>query len=132
MAETLETDSSSNELVEVPKLTNFQGGKMTADGLMCEDGTFIERAKKEPRPGLTEEDEITISRWVKDYKRDHPNLDEGLINMFCTWAYRHPKECEEYVKKQKDKMKNMTKEERLEMINRNPFEDLEKEFERLN
>ena len=126
--ETLEINSSE----DVPKLTNFQGGKMTADGLMCENGEFIPRAKREPRPGLTEEDEIIISRWVNDYKRDHDHVDVGLINMFCTWAYRHPEACEAHVKEQKDKMMNMTKEERIEMMKRNPFEDLEKEYERLN
>ena len=82
MEETLEINSNE----DVPQLTNFQDGKMTADGLLCEDGTLIPRAKKEPRPGLTEEDEITISRWVADYKRDHEHMDVGLINMFCTWA----------------------------------------------
>ena len=126
--ETLEINSSE----DVPKLTHFQDGKMTADGLMCEDGTFIPRAKQEARPGLTDDDEIIINKWVPDYKRDHENIEVGLINMFCTWAYRHPKECEEYVKNQKEKMKNMTPEERIEMVKRNPFEDLEKEFERLN
>ena len=126
--ETLEINSSE----DVPKLTNFQGGKMTADGLMCENGEFIPRAKREPRPGLTEEDEIIISRWVNDYKRDHDHVDVGLINMFCTWAYRHPEACEAHGKEQKDKMMNMTKEERIEMMKRNPFEDLEEEYERLN
>ena len=130
------TDASlaltNTDELEVPELTHFQDGKMTADGLVCEDGTFIERAKPEPRPGLTEEDEITISRWVEDYKRDHDHIDVGLIKMFCTWAYRHPEACEKYVNDQKEKMKNMTKEERIEMSKRNPFEDLEKEFERVN
>ena len=114
------------------ELTKFQGGKMTAEGLVCEDGTLIERAKNEPRPGLTEEDEITISKWVSDYKRDHEHMDVGLINMFCTWAFRHPKECEQHVKDQKDKILNMTDDERVEMIKRNPFEDLEEQYERLN
>ena len=127
MEETLEINSSD----DVPQLTNFQDGKMTADGLVCEDGTLIPRAKREPRPGLTEEDEVTISRWVADYKRDHEHMDVGLINMFCTWAFRHPEACEEHVKEQKDKMINMTPEERIEMIKRNPFEDLEKEYEKI-
>jgi len=128
MEETLEINSSE----DVQQLTNFQDGKMTADGLLlCEDGTLIPRAKKEPRPGLTEEDEITISRWVADYKRDHEHMDIGLINMFCTWAYRHPDACKEHVQEQKDKMLNMSQAERIEMIKRNPFEDLEKEYEKI-
>jgi len=116
---------------EKPKLTSFQGGAMTAEGLVCEDGTFIPRAKNEPRPNLTEEDEITISKWVNDYHRDYPHVDVGLVNMFCTWAYRHPEACEEHVKSQKDKIMNMTQEERKEMLKRNAFEDLEEQYERL-
>ena len=125
-----------NKIVEInssekPKLTAFQGGRMTNEGLVCEDGTLIERAKNEPRPGLTEEDEVTISKWVNDYNRDYPNVDIGLVNMFCTWSYRHPDACEEYVKSQKDKIMNMTQDERREMLKRNAFEDLEKHYERL-
>jgi len=115
----------------VPKPTNMQGGVMTAEGLICEDGTFIPRAKNEPRDGLTEEDEIIISRWVNDYHRDHPHMDAGIIKMFCTWAYRHPEACEEHVKAQKDKILNMSEEERIEMMKRNPFEDLEEQYERM-
>ncbi len=113
-------------------LTNFQDGKMTQDGLICEDGTFIPRAKKEPRIGLSKEDEIIISKWTEEYKRDHQHMDVGLIHMFCTWAYRHPEACEQHVKEEKDKILNMTDEERIEMIKRNPFEDLEKDYERIN
>jgi hypothetical protein len=51
--------------------------------------------------------------------------------MFCTWAYRHPEACEEHVKSQKDKIMNMTQEERKEMLKRNAFEDLEEQYERL-
>jgi len=116
---------------EKPEPTSFQGGKLTAEGLVCEDGTLIERAKNEPRPGLTEEDEITISKWVNDYHKDYPHVDVGLVNMFCTWAYRHPEACEEHVKSQKDKIMNMTQEERKEMLKRNAFSDLEEEYERL-
>ena len=117
---------------EEPEQTIFQDGKITKDGLICEDGTFIPRFKKEPRPGLTEEDEVVISRWTNDYKRNHDHMDIGLIHMFCTWAYRHPEACEAHVKEQKDKILNMTDEERIEMIKRNPFEDLEKDYERVN
>jgi len=116
---------------EKPEPTSFQGGKLTAEGLVCEDGTLIERAKNEPRPGLTEEDEITISKWVNDYHKDYPHVDVGLVNMFCTWAYRHPDACEEHVKSQKDKIMNMTQEERKEMLKRNAFSDLEEQYERL-
>jgi hypothetical protein len=127
-----DTLAIKSEPEETPEPTIFQGGKMTADGLVCEDGTLIPRAKKEPRKGLTEKDEITISRWTEDYHRDYPNVDIGLAHMFCTWAYRHPEECEEHVKQQKDKILNMTDEERIEMVKHNPFEDLEKEYERVN
>lgn len=116
---------------EKPKLTAFQGGAMTAEGLVCEDGTFIPRAKNEPRPGLSNEDEIIISKWVNDYHKDYPHVDVGLVNMFCTWAYRHGDACEEHVKSQKDKIMNMTKEERKEMLKRNAFSDLEEKYERL-
>ena len=92
---------------------------------------MIERAKNEPRPGLTEEDEITISKWVNDYHKDYPHVEVGLVNMFCTWAYRHPEACEEHVKSQKDKIMNMTQEERKEMLKRNAFSDLEEQYERL-
>ena len=116
---------------EEPEPTIFQGGVMTSQGLVCEDGSVIPRATKpEPRKGLTEEDEITISKWVNDYHRDYPHVDVGLVNMFCTWAYRHPEACEEHVKEQKDKILNMTNEERIEMVKRNGFEDLEKDYDR--
>jgi len=36
------------------------------------------------------------------------------------------------VKQQKDKILNMTDEERIELVKHNPFEDLEKEYERVN
>ena len=39
---------AENELVEYDedqKLTAFQKGKMTDEGLLCEDGTFIPRYK---------------------------------------------------------------------------------------
>ncbi len=124
------TDLAKNE-EENRELTTFQKGNMTAEGLFCEDGSFIPRAKKEPRPNLTEEDEIIISRWTNDYAKDYPNVDIGLVHMFCTWAFRHPVECEQYVKDQKNKLLNMTAEQRVEFSKRNPFEDLEKEFERM-
>jgi len=125
-----------NSIVEInssekPKLTAFQGGRMTAEGLVCENGDFIPRAKNEPRPNLTEEDEIIISKWVNDYHKDYPNVDIGLVNMFCSWAFRHPEACEQHVKEQKDKIINMTQDERREMLKRNPFSELEEEYERL-
>ena len=126
---------AENELVEYDedqKLTAFQKGKMTDEGLLCEDGTFIPRYKKEPRKGLTEEDEITITRWASDYHRDHPNIDFGLSHMICSWAYRHPEGCKEYIEKHKNKLVNMTDEERKDYLNNNPFEDLEQEYERVN
>ena len=125
-----------NSIVEInssekPKFTAFQGGRMTAEGLVCENGDFIPRAKNEPRPNLTEEDEIIISKWVNDYHKDYPNVDIGLVNMFCSWAFRHPEACEQHVKEQKDKIINMTQDERREMLKRNPFSELEEEYERL-
>ena len=116
---------------EDTELTKFQDGKITAEGMFCEDGSFIPRAKKEARPGLTEEDEIIISKWTNDYVRDYPNVDVGLAHMFCSWGYRHPIECEQYCKDQKNKLLNMTKEQRVEYSKRNPFEDVEKEFEKM-
>jgi hypothetical protein len=129
MAETSIIEINSSEK---PELSTMQGGVMTSEGLLCEDGSFIPRATKpEPRKGLTEEDEITISKWVNDYHRDYPHVDVGLVNMFCTWAFRHPEACEEHVREQKDKILNMTNEERIEMVKRNGFEDLEKDYERM-
>ena len=114
-----------------PKLTEFQNGKLTDDGLVCEDGTLIPRYKKEPRKGLSDEDESIINRWSADYHRDHPNIDYGLSHMICSWGYRHPDQCKEYVNKHKNKLINMTDQQRKEYVELNPFEDLEKEFERL-
>tara|TARA_R100000541_G_scaffold51084_1_gene58412 strand:- start:66 stop:461 length:396 start_codon:yes stop_codon:yes gene_type:complete len=121
---------TDDEIINEP--TIFQGGVMTSEGLVCADGSVIPRVSKpEPRKGLTEEDEIIISKWVNDYHRDYPNVDVGLVNMFCSWAYRHPEACEEHVKEQKDKIMNMTSEQRIEMVKRNGFEELEKDYERM-
>jgi len=111
-------------------VTKPQKGELTDAGLMCEDGTFIERAKRPKRKGLSDDDEEIIAGWTSDYVKRHPNVEIGLADMICTWAYREPEACAEYVRTNKEKQKNMTPQMRLEELKRDKFPHMT-EYERV-
>jgi len=125
-------DISNNQLklLDDREPAVIQKGDLTEAGLMCEDGTFIERYKRENRPGLSDEDEEKIASQVKAYKVMHPHMELGVIDMIMMWNHRNPEGCEKYVKEQRDKKKNITKEELFEEMNRNKFPEMD-EYERI-
>ncbi len=125
-------DSSNNQLqmLEDREPAVIQKGDLSEAGLMCEDGTFIERYKRENRPGLSDEDEDKIASQVKAFKVMHPHMEIGVIDMIRMWNHRDPEGCEKYVKEQRDKKKNITKEELFEEMNRNKFPEMH-EYERV-
>jgi len=117
--------SDEDNVVETP-----QKGELTNAGLICADGSFIPRYKREPRKGLTDADEEVIAGWASDYVRRHPNVEIGLADMICLWAFKQPEECEEYVRANKEKQKNMTVQQRLEELKRDKFPHMH-EYERV-
>lgn len=125
-------DISNNQLqlLDDREPAVIQKGDLTEAGLMCEDGTFIERYKRENRPGLSDEDEEKIASQVKAYKLMHPHMEIGVIDMIMMWNHRDAEGCEKYVKDQRDKKKNITKEELIEEMNRNKFPEMD-EYERV-
>jgi len=122
----LEQNKSDEEIV-VPKP---QKGELNEAGLMCESGVFIPRYKREPRKGLTDEDEEVIAGWASDYVMKHPNVEIGLADMIMCWAYKQPDDCAEYVRANKEKQKNMTVQQRLEELKRDKFPHMH-EYERV-
>ncbi len=81
-------------------------GQMTEDGWVDADGTLTPRHKKEPRMGMTEIDEYHIDIWVKQMRRDFPEVDPALCDLIASHCYLHPEEAEEFVK---EKLANPTK-----------------------
>ena len=81
-------------------------GQMTEDGWVDADGTLTPRHKKEPRMGMTQFDEYEIERWVKQMRRDFPEVDPALCDLIASHCYLHPEEAEEFVK---EKLLNPTK-----------------------
>ena len=86
-------------------------GQMTADGWIDADGTLTPRHKKKPRMGMTEIDEYEIDRWVKQMRRDFPEVDAALCDLIASHCYLHPETAEQFVK---DKLANPTKKDHNE------------------
>jgi len=86
-------------------------GQMTADGWVDTDGTLTPRHKKKPRMGMTEIDEYEIDRWVKQMRRDFPEVDAALCDLIASHCYLHPETAEQFVK---DKLANPTKKDHNE------------------
>lgn len=79
---------------------------MTQEGWVDADGTLTPRHKKEPRMGMTEEDEYHIDIWVKQMRRDFPEVDAALCDLVASHCYLHPETAEAFVK---EKLANPTK-----------------------
>ena len=96
-------EKNENENV---KLVNLKEG-MTASGLwyVTDEGEqgFVPRAKKDDNFNLTEEQHVLKEKWIKEIKRDYPNVDESTIDFICSFYLKDPKEYEELVKKNKNK-----------------------------
>lgn len=80
---------------------------LTAKGLyyIDENGEqgLVPRAKKEDNFNLTDDQIVLKEKWIKEIKRDYPNLDESTIDFICCFYLKDPKEYEELVNKNKDK-----------------------------
>lgn len=80
---------------------------LTAQGLYYEtekqEQGFIPRAKKEDNFNLSFEDNILREKWIKEIKRDFPDVDESTIAFMVGFYLKDPKEYEQIVKDNKDK-----------------------------
>jgi len=85
---------------------HHKDGEMTEEGWIDADGTLTPRHKKEPRMGMTQIDEYEIERWVKQMRRDFPEVDPALCDLVASHCYLHPETAEQFVK---DKLENPTK-----------------------
>ena len=117
-------DLSANEIIQVEsslgvteqelatktpeqiKEDHHKEGYMSAEGWVDADGTLTPRHKQKPRMGMTEFDEYEISRWVKQMRRDFPEVDAALCDLVASHCYLHPETAEEFVK---EKLLNPTK-----------------------
>ncbi len=88
------------------KEDHHKEGHMAEEGWVDADGTLTPRHKKEPRMGMTEMDEYEIERWVKQMRRDFPEVDPALCDLVASHCYLHPETAEEFVK---EKLANPTK-----------------------
>jgi hypothetical protein len=88
------------------KEDHHKEGYMSEEGWVDADGTLTPRHKQKPRMGMTEFDEYEISRWVKQMRRDFPEVDAALCDLVASHCYLHPETAEEFVK---EKLLNPTK-----------------------
>ena len=122
-----ETDSSNNEIDPTYE------GRMTDKGLFINDEnkTFIPRAKNEPRPNLTEEDETKIEIVTKALARDFPDTDYAILEMIATWHYENPESFEKHVEEMKKRDNRPPEEISDELFSKKEFGDLEDKYERV-
>ena len=85
---------------DLAKLTQEQiveqfhkNGQINDDGWVNEDGELTPRFKQEARMGMTMEDEYQIDMWVKQMRRDFPNVDAALCDLVATHCYMHGDDC---------------------------------------
>ena len=77
-------------------------GTISNEGWRTEDGELIPRFKKEPRMGMSVEDEYTVEQWVKQMKRDFPEVDPAICDLIATHCYLHPDKAKDFVKERTD------------------------------
>ena len=99
----LEVDNVDKD--EIAKLTQEQiveqfhkKGHITEDGWVNEEGELTPRFKQKARMGMTMEDEYHIDMWVKQMRRDFPNVDAALCDLVATHCYLHGEEAQKFVK----------------------------------
>ena len=99
----LEVDNVDKD--ELSKLTQEQiveqfhkKGEIGEDGWVNEEGELTPRFKQKARMGMTMEDEYQIDMWVKQMRRDFPNVDAALCDLVATHCYLHPEEAQGFVK----------------------------------
>lgn len=124
---TEETDLSNN-IVE----PTYEG-RVTDKGLYINDEnkTFIPRAKNEPRPNLTEEDELQIEMVTKALARDFPDSDYAVLEMIATWHYENPEGFEAKVEEMKKRDNRPPEEISDELFSKKEFGGLEDIYERV-
>ena len=130
----VDVDMSGNE---IDKMTQeeiiehcHRNGTITEAGWKNEDGEMIPRFKKEARMGMSMEDEFMIEQWVKQMRRDFPEVDAGLCDLVATHCFLHPEEAQDFVK---EKTKNL--ENKKPKDHENYFKSIEvehPELERVN
>jgi len=127
-------DVSNNnlELVDVSPTPTYEG-RMTQQGLYIndEDKTFIPRAKKEARHGLTEEDENAIQHVVNALKIDFPNSDPAVLEMIATWNHENPEGFEKKVAEMKERDNRPPEEVAKDLFSKNEFGEIEDNYERV-
>jgi len=99
-------DELKDKTPEQIEQDHHKEGHMSEDGWVDADGTVTPRHKAEPRMGMTEFDEYEIARWVKQMRRDFPEVDAALCDLVASHCYLHPETAEEFVK---EKLANPTR-----------------------
>ncbi len=122
-----ETDPSNNIIEPTYE------GRMTDKGLYINDDkkTFIPRAKTEPRPNLTEEDELQIEVITKALARDFPDSDYAILEMIATWNYENPEGFEAKVNEMKKRDNRPPEEISEELFSKKEFGGLEDIYQRV-
>ena len=118
---------------EQPTLDPTYEGRMTDKGLYINDEnmTFIPRAKTEPRPNLTEEDEAQIEIITKALARDFPDSDYAVLEMIATWHHEDPEGFEAKVEEMKKRDNRPPEEISKELFSKKEFGGLEDIYERV-
>ena len=102
----------------------FGEGQITPKGWINSQGKLLKRSERQTRMNLSVEDELIIDQWNKQMQRDFPSIDIGMIDMISTYCYLHPEEAKAYMVQQ------TTSDKGEEGVQKNPFTDLENEYEK--
>jgi len=106
----VDVDMSGNEIDKMTQEEIIQhchrNGTITEAGWKNEDGEMIPRFKKEARMGMSMEDEFMIEQWVKQMRRDFPEVDAGLCDLVATHCFLHPNEAQSFVKEKTKNLEN--------------------------
>lgn len=90
-------DILANKTQEQIIKDHHKAGEITNAGWKTEDGEIIPRYQQNPRMGMTMEDEYTIDQWVKQMKRDFPNVDGAICDLIASHCYLHPESAKSFV-----------------------------------
>tara|TARA_R100000655_G_scaffold81032_1_gene120422 strand:+ start:345 stop:788 length:444 start_codon:yes stop_codon:yes gene_type:complete len=106
----VDVDMSGNEIDNMTQEEIIEhchkNGTITDAGWRNEEGELIPRFKKEARMNMSMEDEYQIEQWVKQMRRDFPNVDGALCDLVATHCYLHPEEAQSFVKEKTKDLEN--------------------------
>ena len=91
-------DDLANKTQQEIIADHHQKGQITNKGWRNEDGELIPRFQQEPRMGMTMEDEYAIDQWVKQMRRDYPEIDPAICDLIASHCYLHPEKAQAFVK----------------------------------